>query len=329
MAPVFGHGQLRLYLLALLESGPRSGYDVIRSLEERFGGLYSPSAGTVYPRLAKLEEEGLIKRTDEGRRSIYELKKAGRKELNRRRGELEEIEESLDEAAGRLADELRDQVRSGTQDVRTRLTEAARQAREQAERSASGPPGASGAGQRANAWEGAGPWVPPGFGQNFPFGPGGSAGSGGKNVDWVKVARWLADSGIGTTAWQTWGAPGAGSPERSRDAAPSGTRAAGPQDRVPEAGGHEASGHRADHDPQASAENTWASVSDPIPREDRSDNQSGHQNQDDPWAQAFWGWEKLLEEKLPDAEQMREISEIIRIATAQIQDVLRRPSERG
>ena len=59
---VFAHGQMRLYLLALLNEGPRHGYEIIQSLEERFNGLYSPSAGTVYPRLAKLEEEGLVER---------------------------------------------------------------------------------------------------------------------------------------------------------------------------------------------------------------------------------------------------------------------------
>ena len=71
MSPVFAHGQLRLYLLALLDEGPRHGYEVIQDLENRFNGLYSPSAGTVYPRLAKLEEEGLVERTDDGRKATY------------------------------------------------------------------------------------------------------------------------------------------------------------------------------------------------------------------------------------------------------------------
>ena len=60
MPPVFAHGRLRLYLLKLLDEAPRHGYEVIRLLEERFQGLYAPSAGTVYPRLAKLEAEGLV-----------------------------------------------------------------------------------------------------------------------------------------------------------------------------------------------------------------------------------------------------------------------------
>ena len=78
MTPVFAHGQLRLYLLALLEEAPRHGYEVIRALEERFGGLYVPSAGSVYPRLARLEEEGLVARSDEGRTAVYRITDAGR-----------------------------------------------------------------------------------------------------------------------------------------------------------------------------------------------------------------------------------------------------------
>ena len=66
MPPVFAHGALRLYLLALLESGPKHGYELIKALSERFGGTYSPSAGTIYPRLGKLEEEGLVATHTEG-----------------------------------------------------------------------------------------------------------------------------------------------------------------------------------------------------------------------------------------------------------------------
>ena len=45
--PVFSHGSLRLYLLALLDERPRHGYELIQALSERFGGTYSPSAGTI------------------------------------------------------------------------------------------------------------------------------------------------------------------------------------------------------------------------------------------------------------------------------------------
>ena len=77
MPPVFAHGALRLYLLALLESGPKHGYELIKALSERFGGTYSPSAGTIYPRLGKLEEEGLVATRTEGRRTNYSITPAG------------------------------------------------------------------------------------------------------------------------------------------------------------------------------------------------------------------------------------------------------------
>ena len=47
MVQGFAHGQLRLYLLSLLEDGPRHGYELMTALSDRFGGTYRPSAGTV------------------------------------------------------------------------------------------------------------------------------------------------------------------------------------------------------------------------------------------------------------------------------------------
>ncbi|GAB47054.1 PadR family transcriptional regulator [Mobilicoccus pelagius] len=122
---VFGHGQMRLYLLALLREGPRHGYDVIRDLEHRFSGLYSPSAGTVYPRLAKLEEEGLIERTDEGRKALYRLTDTGRAEVESRGEEVDALESSLDASATRLAEEMRARVRAGAADLRAEMGQAA------------------------------------------------------------------------------------------------------------------------------------------------------------------------------------------------------------
>ena len=132
-APIFGHGQLRLYLLSLLEEGPLSGYDVIRTLEQRFDGLYSPSAGTIYPRLAKLEEEGLVTRSDEGRRSTYAITDAGREELARRSDEVAGLGEHVEGSSARLAEELRRKVTDGATALWAELDNAAKQARARAE----------------------------------------------------------------------------------------------------------------------------------------------------------------------------------------------------
>ena len=108
MPPVFAHGRLRLYLLKLLDEAPRHGYEVIRLLEERFQGLYAPSAGTVYPRLAKLEAEGLVTHTTEGGRKVYSITDAGRAELADRSGELADLELEIRESVAELAAEIRD-----------------------------------------------------------------------------------------------------------------------------------------------------------------------------------------------------------------------------
>lgn len=129
MSPVFAHGQLRLYLLSLLEEAPRHGYEVIRALEERFGGLYSPSAGSVYPRLARLEEDGLVARTDEGRTAVYRITDAGRDEVRTRAGDIDDLQHDLDLSVAELAESVRSRVRADTKDLRSELKAAAKQAR--------------------------------------------------------------------------------------------------------------------------------------------------------------------------------------------------------
>ncbi|MCQ4208289.1 PadR family transcriptional regulator, partial [Streptomyces longispororuber] len=144
MAPVFAHGRLRLYLLKLLDEAPRHGYEVIRLLEERFQGLYAPSAGTVYPRLAKLETEGLVTHTTEGGRKVYAITDAGRAELADRSGELADLELEIRESVAELAAEIRDDVRGAAGDLRREVRAAASQTR-------SGGSAGSGAGAGAGA----------------------------------------------------------------------------------------------------------------------------------------------------------------------------------
>ncbi|MEY2232011.1 MULTISPECIES: PadR family transcriptional regulator [Streptomyces] len=125
MPPVFAHGRLRLYLLKLLDEAPRHGYEVIRLLEERFQGLYAPSAGTVYPRLAKLEAEGLVTHATEGGRKVYSITDAGRAELADRGGELADLELEIRDSVTELAAEIRDDVRGAAGDLRREMRAAA------------------------------------------------------------------------------------------------------------------------------------------------------------------------------------------------------------
>jgi DNA-binding PadR family transcriptional regulator len=129
MPAVFAHGALRLYLLALLESGPKHGYELIKALKERFGGTYSPSAGTIYPRLGKLEEEGLVVTETSGRRTNYRITPAGLAELNLRREELAGVEKEISASVRRLADNLREDIRSNMRGLRADLAATAEAAR--------------------------------------------------------------------------------------------------------------------------------------------------------------------------------------------------------
>lgn len=141
MPPVFAHGALRLYLLALLESGPKHGYELIKALSERFGGTYSPSAGTIYPRLGKLEEEGLVATRTEGRRTNYSITPAGLVELDSRRAELAGVENDISASVRRLADNLRQDIRVNMRGLRADLAATAEAARSSARAagSAAGP----------------------------------------------------------------------------------------------------------------------------------------------------------------------------------------------
>ncbi len=134
MSPVFSHGDLRLYLLNLLDEGPRHGYDIMQALSDRTGGTYTPSAGTIYPRLAKLEEEGLVTKTVDGRKTVYEITDAGRAEVAQRSADLEGIEAGLTDSVRLIADEVRGSVRDAMKSLRADLAAASRDERASATR---------------------------------------------------------------------------------------------------------------------------------------------------------------------------------------------------
>jgi DNA-binding PadR family transcriptional regulator len=90
-----GDGELRLILLALLEAGPRHGYDLIKALEERSDGFYSPSPGVIYPTLTFLEESGHATSTADGNKKVYAITEPGR-------GHLAENREAADAILARI-----------------------------------------------------------------------------------------------------------------------------------------------------------------------------------------------------------------------------------
>src|SRR5664279_4209157 len=129
MSPVFRHGGLRLYLLKLLDEAPRHGYEVIRLLQDRFLGVYAPSPGTIYPRLARLEEEGLVTHDEVDGKKIYRITEKGREEIRGRMDDLAELEEELTESVRDIAREVTQDVRDTVRNLREELTWAARDVR--------------------------------------------------------------------------------------------------------------------------------------------------------------------------------------------------------
>ncbi|UFS59658.1 PadR family transcriptional regulator [Subtercola endophyticus] len=76
-----GRGEVRSAVLALLAEQPMHGYQIIHEIEERSGGSWKPSAGSVYPTLQLLADEGLITAEESNGRKIYALTEAGREEV--------------------------------------------------------------------------------------------------------------------------------------------------------------------------------------------------------------------------------------------------------
>jgi DNA-binding PadR family transcriptional regulator len=82
-ARFFESGEVRLAILSLLSEGPKHGYQLMKELEERSGGLYRASAGSIYPTLQQLEDEGLIVAEQRDGKRVYQLTDSGRAELGK------------------------------------------------------------------------------------------------------------------------------------------------------------------------------------------------------------------------------------------------------
>jgi DNA-binding PadR family transcriptional regulator len=104
---MFEGGELRLVLLLLMESEPRHGYDLIREMETRTGGAYSPSPGIIYPTLTMLEELGQVEaRASEGAKKFYAITEPGLANLSANRGDAEAALSRLEQL--RLKNEVMD-----------------------------------------------------------------------------------------------------------------------------------------------------------------------------------------------------------------------------
>ncbi|HKU35528.1 MAG TPA: PadR family transcriptional regulator [Paenarthrobacter sp.] len=76
-----GRGELRTAILTLLAERPMHGYQIIREIEERSSGNWKPSAGSVYPTLQLLADEGFVRAEESNGRKIYSLTEAGQEDV--------------------------------------------------------------------------------------------------------------------------------------------------------------------------------------------------------------------------------------------------------
>ena len=89
---IFGPGDLRLMLLSLIAEKPRHGYELIKEIEQKFGGAYSPSPGSIYPTLTLLEElEQVRASASDGARKLFEITDQGRAFLDENRATLDGV----------------------------------------------------------------------------------------------------------------------------------------------------------------------------------------------------------------------------------------------
>jgi len=105
MGRMFGQGDLKLLLLALIETQPRHGYELIRAIEDLCGGSYSPSPGAIYPTLTFLEEAGYasVHTADANGRKQYAITSEGLEHLKQNRLDVEAVMQRLKLASRMMA----------------------------------------------------------------------------------------------------------------------------------------------------------------------------------------------------------------------------------
>ena len=105
-------GDLRLVALFLIEQQPRHGYDLIKAIEDKSQGFYSPSPGVVYPALTFLEETGYVTAVAEGNKKLYTITHEGRQHLEENREAIRATLDFLGKAGERM-NHWRDMAREG------------------------------------------------------------------------------------------------------------------------------------------------------------------------------------------------------------------------
>lgn len=88
---LFDGGELRLVILSYIAEKPSHGYEIMKGIGEQMGGVYTPSAGVVYPTLNQLEDEGFATASSEGGKKLYTITEAGLAELKTQKARIDEV----------------------------------------------------------------------------------------------------------------------------------------------------------------------------------------------------------------------------------------------
>jgi DNA-binding PadR family transcriptional regulator len=115
---MFESGEMKFVILRLLKEKPRYGYEVIKGLEEKLAGYYTPSAGTVYPTLQLLEDEGYVRVVETDGKKVYHVTPEGERYL-------EEHRDLLDEIIDRVRETVRDFAGGGIGEVQSAFAKLA------------------------------------------------------------------------------------------------------------------------------------------------------------------------------------------------------------
>jgi DNA-binding PadR family transcriptional regulator len=119
---VFDQGELRLVLLALIAEQPRHGYEIIKAIEEKLGGSYSPSPGVIYPTLTLLNELGFATVSETGGgRKLYTITEEGRADLAANKPAVDAIFARMERASASSSGSRSPQVMRAIQNMRTAL----------------------------------------------------------------------------------------------------------------------------------------------------------------------------------------------------------------
>ena len=127
-------GDIRTAALLLLAEEPRNGYQIMQEVQERSGDVWRPSPGSVYPALQQLEDEGLIRSTEQDGRKLFALTDAGREAVDAREKDRsapwEEMGEEYSNDAHALGKLMREVAFAFTQVMRTGSESQIRSARD-------------------------------------------------------------------------------------------------------------------------------------------------------------------------------------------------------